>query len=105
MAFTVDSIDIRGLRPMHFKQLGIYMEEAARQGYYYGNRKQWEARLEDLQVWMEKIERLLQVEGVYIPKDPTGRVGYSRPRQKRNQTQLTLMEVFDKHGRLDDSVF
>jgi len=48
MAHTVDSIPIKGLRKPHLRQLVSYIRERDIEGWYYGNKEQFEARHKDL---------------------------------------------------------
>jgi hypothetical protein len=55
MSNTFDSIDIRGLRPAHFKQLLnlVYVNE--REEFYSGNKEQYWKRHEELKTWLEDV--------------------------------------------------
>lgn len=46
MAYTIDSVSIKGLRKTHLKQLAYYITK--QDDWYYGNRKQFEQRHKDL---------------------------------------------------------
>lgn len=55
MAYTMNEVDIRGLRATHFEQLQIYLEWAEREGSYYGNKRQFDIRHADLKEWLADI--------------------------------------------------
>jgi len=59
MANIYDSISIRGLRKSHFNQLIGYLNEQDREGWYYGNKKQFEQRHTDLLNWIKGIQDLV----------------------------------------------
>ena len=68
MTTVINSIDITGLRKVHFDQLLSYIEEREQEGWYYGPQKQFENRHEELKIWVEGIIELLGSEGIIIPK-------------------------------------
>jgi hypothetical protein len=68
MAIVFDCVDIRGLRPTHFSQLLVYLED--RKYGYYGNKEQFEKRHDDLKKWLEGIISYAKKDGVVIPKKP-----------------------------------
>ena len=68
MATVISDIGIEGLRRTHFEQLFSYLESVKEQGWYYGNKKQFDARHEDLKIWLIGIIDLLNQEGIIIPK-------------------------------------
>lgn len=53
MAYTLDSVSIRGMRATHFEQLMSYLEWAEESGVYYGNKKQFDQRHEFLKEWLQ----------------------------------------------------
>ena len=67
MATVFDVVSIRGMRRTHFDQLLSYLENRDSEGWYYGNRKQFEKRHEDLRKWLERIINYANNEGVIIP--------------------------------------
>ena len=50
MAYTMNEVDIRGLRATHFEQLLSYLNRANDSGY--GNKKQFDIRHKDLETWL-----------------------------------------------------
>jgi hypothetical protein len=48
MANVYDSIDIKGFRKAHINQLRSYIHGRDIEGWYYGNREQFENRHEEL---------------------------------------------------------
>ena len=48
MACPVKSVSIEGLRLAHFKQLLQYVVESGREGWYYGSRKYFRKRHEEI---------------------------------------------------------
>jgi len=68
MATVFNEVEICGLRVTHFEQLLAYVEDRDRSSWYYGNKKQFEQRHEDLREWVEAIINYANNEGVVIPK-------------------------------------
>lgn len=68
MAYQIDSISIRGLRKSHLLQLAGYIRERDRDGYYYGNRSQFEARHEDLLELAERLEEIYSDKNIRIAR-------------------------------------
>lgn len=68
MANVIDSVSIRGLRKSHFKQLIGYLEEQEREGWYCGNRAQFQKRHQDLVHWIRDINHYLKNYDVRIAK-------------------------------------
>lgn len=69
MSVVCDSISIVGLRKTHFEQLLSYVESRDEQGWYYGNKLYFEARHEDLKVWLQNVIDTISQEGTVIPKN------------------------------------
>jgi len=67
MSIVFDSVDIKGLRVVHFEQLLSYLERREYDSWYYGNRKQFEKRHEEIKEWLCKIIEYARSEGVIIP--------------------------------------
>jgi len=67
MATVIDSIDIRGLRKVHFEQMLSYVEDREREGWYYGNYEHFEIRHIEIKVWLQGIINLLEEEGIIVP--------------------------------------
>ena len=68
MASAIDSVDIRGLRKTHFNQLRNYISAAGDEGWYYGNKQQFEKRHEELEEWIDSVCDLLSCHGVVVTK-------------------------------------
>lgn len=68
MATVFDTVNIRGLRRTHFDQLLSYLTDREDDGWYYGNKKQFEKRHKDLREWLEGIIDQASGEGIIIPK-------------------------------------
>jgi hypothetical protein len=58
MAYTVDSISIVGIGKTHLIQLVDYIRYRDREGWYYGNEKQFEKRHKDLLDIASRIEKI-----------------------------------------------
>ena len=52
MAYTMNEVDIRGLRATHFEQLLTYLNWAEESGSYYGNKRQFDIRHNDIKKWL-----------------------------------------------------
>ena len=70
MAFTMNEVDIRGLRATHFEQLEEYLEMAERDGTYYGNKRQFDIRHNDLKVWLSALCKAARDPDCRIDKVP-----------------------------------
>ena len=68
MATVFDQVDIDGLRITHFNQLLTYIQDAESQGWYYGIKKSFVTRHNELKEWVEGILSYACSEGVIIPK-------------------------------------
>jgi hypothetical protein len=68
MATMFESLDLKGLRPAHLNQLYSYIENREREGWYYGNKKQFENRHQDLKKWISDAVEYAYSEGVKMPK-------------------------------------
>ena len=68
MAIVLDSVPIKGLRATHFQQLLSYIDQREQEGWYYGNRAQYEKRHEELRNWVEFIVELATDSNIKIPK-------------------------------------
>lgn len=62
----VTGVCICGLRKSHFEQLLSYLEDANREGSYYGNREEFKKRHAELTAWVQGVVEL--VDRAYIPK-------------------------------------
>jgi len=68
MADVIDSISIRGLRKTHLSQLINYIHARDREGWYYGNREQFEQRHQDLLGFAHRLEDIVNDEDIKIAK-------------------------------------
>ena len=68
MVTVIDSVDIKGLRKVHFEQMLTYLEEREREGWYYGPRRHFEIRHDDIKLWLQNVINLLGGDGVIVPK-------------------------------------
>jgi len=55
MAYTMNEVDIRGLRATHFEQLLAYLKWAEESGNYYGNKRQFDIRHSELNRWLTNL--------------------------------------------------
>lgn len=55
MACPVYDVSVRGLRRAHFIQLRSYAEARDLDGWYTGNRGQFETRHKDLVEWLDSV--------------------------------------------------
>ena len=62
MADAFESVDIRGMRRAHFKQLLEYIDHIEEKGVYWGHRNQFWKRHHELRKWVESI-----VDRAYAP--------------------------------------
>lgn len=67
MATVISEVGIEGLRKTHFEQLLSYLTYVEGK-WYYGNKKQFDTRHEDLKLWLSEIVDLLNQDGIIIPK-------------------------------------
>ena len=67
MSTVFDSVDIGGLRKAHFEQLRACLVRRNKTRWYYGDKKQFEKRHQELIEWVEGIIRLADND-VVIPK-------------------------------------
>jgi len=68
MASAYRDVDIRGLRKAHFNQLRNYVHSRDEEGWYYGNKEQFEKRHEDLKQWIDSVCDLFNQSDVVIEK-------------------------------------
>ena len=68
MATIFESISLKGLRKTHLEQLLSYVEARDQEGWYYGNKEQWEARHHDIKNWLQSAVDYANSEGVKMPK-------------------------------------
>jgi hypothetical protein len=52
MAIVLESLPLKGLRKTHLWQLLTYIEAREEEGWYSGNREQFEKRHQDLKRWI-----------------------------------------------------
>jgi hypothetical protein len=68
MAVIFESLDLKGIRPAHLKQLLSYIESRDKTGWYYGPKDQFEKRHTDLKNWIQDAVNYATSEGVKMPK-------------------------------------
>jgi len=68
MSIVFDEVSIKGLRKAHFEQLWAYLQTCEEIGWYYGNRKQFEKRHDDLVKWVSGIVEKASKHDYVIPK-------------------------------------
>jgi hypothetical protein len=64
---VIETISIKGLRKSHLVQLVSYIHMRDRDGWYYGSKKQFEARHRDLLMLVEELQLIIV--------DPQVRIG------------------------------
>ena len=69
MAEMFDRMELTGLRKAHLQQLLSYVEEREREGWYIGNREQFEKRHRELKDWLRTAVEYAYSEGVVMPGD------------------------------------
>lgn len=69
MAEMFDRMELTGLRKAHLQQLLSYVEERDREGWYTGNREQFEKRHSELKAWLKAAVDHAYSEGVVMPGD------------------------------------
>ena len=68
MATVFEELSLKGLRLAHLRQLQEYIKNRERDGWYYGNKKQFEKRHDDLSVWIGRAVEYAESEGVKMPE-------------------------------------
>ena len=76
MAYTMNEVDIRGLRATHFEQIQSYIGWAEEQGIYYGNKKQFDKRHAEIKEWIDDIAKQARDSDCRIDKKPPYDFGY-----------------------------
>ena len=69
MAEMFDHMELTGLRKAHLQQLLSYVEERERDGWYTGNREQFEKRHNEIKAWLKAAVEYAYSEGVVMPGD------------------------------------
>lgn len=69
MSTLFSSMELTGLRKAHLQQLLSYVEEREREGWYFGNREQFEKRHNELKEWLKAAVEYAYSEGVVMPGD------------------------------------
>ena len=67
MATVFEALSLKGIRVAHLKQLMCYIEHDEGE-WYYGPRKQFEKRHEELKEWIGNAIEFATAEGVVLPK-------------------------------------
>ena len=68
MATIFNTVSIVGKRATHFEQLLSYLQSAEDNGVYWGNKAQFDARHDDIKVWLESIVNRARDSEYKIPK-------------------------------------
>jgi hypothetical protein len=68
MAVIFESLSLKGLRRTHLEQLLAYIEHRERDGWYYGNKEQFEKRHTELKGWITNAVVYANQEDVRMPK-------------------------------------
>jgi hypothetical protein len=68
MAIVFDSLSLRGLRKTHLEQLEWYVFRARKAGIFYGNKKQFDKRHKELEVWIKDAVDYANSSGVVMPR-------------------------------------
>jgi hypothetical protein len=88
MAHTVDSISIRGLRKTHLLQLVRYIQNRDNEGWYYGQRDQFERRHADLLALADRIKAIVNDPDARLP-NTTG----ERPKTRSEDSMKKTTEA------------
>jgi len=67
MATTFEPISLSGLRLAHLRQLASYIRQREEDGWYYGNKEQFEKRHADLALWIDSAIEYAESDGVKMP--------------------------------------
>lgn len=62
MSCPLQSVNVEGMRLVHFKQLLSYIDLAEDEGTYYGQKRYYDKRHIELKEWVEMIIRLKESE-------------------------------------------
>jgi hypothetical protein len=60
MVFVTNVLPVAGMRKTHFQQLLAYIDWAEERGVYYGQKKHFDARHQDLKEWVEDVLDMLE---------------------------------------------
>ena len=66
MAAQIDSVSIAGMRKTHLMQLASYIRMRDLEGYYYGNKKQFEKRHADLLAFADYLDDIADDKNIKI---------------------------------------
>jgi len=69
MAYVVDGIPLAGLRKAHLRQLASYIRSRDTEGWYYGQRDQFEKRHADLLKMAEWLDGVAGDHDARLPND------------------------------------
>ena len=73
MAYSIDSISIKGFRKAHLRQLASYIRDQDEQGWYYGPQDHFEKRHQDLLRLAEELEQIADDPDARIARKETNR--------------------------------
>jgi hypothetical protein len=68
MAIVFENLPLKGLRKTHLWQLLTYIEAREEEGWYSGNREQFEKRHQEIKKWINDAVDYAYSEGVTLPK-------------------------------------
>lgn len=68
MSTVFESISLKGLRKAHLQQLLNYIEDRDREGWYYGNKDQFEKRHIELKQWAKNACEYAYSDDVVLPR-------------------------------------
>jgi hypothetical protein len=68
MSIQIDSIPLNGLRKAHLYQLASYIDDRDMEGWYYGNREQFESRHADLLELAKWLREIAADRGCVLPR-------------------------------------
>lgn len=68
MATVFEAISLNGLRLSHLRQLASYVHNRDDNGWYYGNKDQFEKRHTDLVNWIDSAVEYAESDGVKMPR-------------------------------------
>ncbi len=68
MANQLEKVSIRGLRATHFEQIAWHIHNTERDGYYYGNKEQYDKRKQKIKIWINNLISMARDKNNVIPK-------------------------------------
>ena len=68
MATLFEDLSLKGIRPAHLNQLLEYIHHMESEGIYWGNKKQFMTRHEDLKDWIKSATEYAYQSHVRMPR-------------------------------------